>query len=311
MTGKKSSKDYKVIYREIVDTAKNNQEEVGELVIIKHGLSHKTYKNNISSSPVAKALSEKDKEVLKEMLEVVGEYEKKLIEVELPIAENLIDSYISSDSVDAKSYCEANNMDAETFERAKRLVNLYNKEKNAVLNKEQKVKDLIRRKMISEQIEKIAGLITNGIELENGEKRNFDLIDYYECTDIPPKKLYVYISAKRVLFGDLNHYDISEVKKYLFKITSNPFLQNPINIESKLSETIEFNCKKDENGKLLSGTGETVTEAERISLIEYLASKNLPLIEGTYNAGIKRIMNKTFNVNDKTNEETKKLKLEK
>ena len=167
--------------------------------------------------------------------------------------------------------------------------------------------------MISEEIEKIACLVTNGIELENGEKRNFDLIDYYECTDIPPKKLYVYISAKRVLFGDLSRFDISEVKKYLFKITSNPFLQNPINIENKLSENIEYNCKKDENGKLLPGTGETVTEEERVSLIEYLASNNIPLNEGAYSAGIKRIMNKTFDVKDKeiVNKDAKVLKLEK
>lgn len=310
----KSQKDYKTMYREIISAAKeNNEEKVGELVIIKNGLSHKSYKTNISKSPVAKTLSEKDKKVLKEMLDVVSAYEQKLIEIELPLAKNIINAYIKSDDFNSQKFCENNGLDVETFDRAKKLVSLYDKDKHALLNKEQKVKDLIRRKFISEQVEHIASLLKNGIELENGEIRNFDLIDYYECTDLSPKQLYVSISSKRLLFGDMATFDINGVKKYLFNITSNIFLENPINIENKLGEILEYDCKKDANGRLIQGTGKQVTELEKISLIEYLASKRIPLNEGAYSAGIKRIMNKTFDVQDKkiVNKDVKVLKLNK
>lgn len=293
-----SEKNYKVMYRDVINKTKSNQEEIGELVIIQNGIAYKTYKNNILTSPFTKSLSEKDKEILSETIQIVEEYENKLIEIELPIAKQLINSYIKSKSLTVKQYCEDNEMSAETFERAKRIISLYDKERYTRFNAEQKIKDLIRNKLVTEEIEQMVYLIKNGVELENGTVREFDLIDYYECTNVPPKNLSISINTKKFVPTGISSSDLLEVKKYLHKVTTNIFNFNPINVERKLNDVVKF-AEKDENGKIIEGSFRTIDESEKISLIEYLNAHKIPLIEGTYEAGIRRIRNNTFGIEEK------------
>lgn len=293
-----TEKDYKVMYREIIQKNKENQNEIGELVIIKNGISSTTFKNNVLTSPYTKSLSENDKKLLIEMIDVVEDYENKLIKMDLPIAELLINSYISSESLTVKDYCEENELTAETFERAKRLVSLYDKNKYTIFNSEQKLKDVIRRKLVSEEIEQISYLINNGVELENGEIRGFDLIDYYECTNVPPKSLYILINTKKVVLNNVNSRDLIVLKKYLSRVSSNLFNMNPINDKIKLKDVVKF-AQRDENGKIIEGSFREITEEEKLSLLEYLKTHKIPLIEGTYEAGIRRIGNNTFGIDEK------------
>ena len=324
----KYTKDYRELYRKILEIVKNcvndNEKErenfvnkIGELVIIEYGLSYKSYKNNITSSPASKTISEKKKEILKEISNVVSEYENNLIEVELPMSQKLIDFYIVSKEIDGEKYCESSNLDDEEkellssyknycktkdidnniFKRSKKIIFLYDKKRNALLNKEQTIKEKIKIKFIAEEIENIAYLLVNGIELENGETRKFDLIDYYECTNIKTTRMYSYLSSKRLMFDDMLCFDISKIKRFLNGINTNAFLNNPIDEESKINDVVKF-AEKDENGKIIENSFRIITEEEKKSLIEYLKSHEIPLIEGTYEAGIRRIRNNTFGLGE-------------
>ena len=88
------------------------------------------------------------------------------------------------------------------------------------------------------------------------------------------------------------------MKKFLNRYNNNHFVFNSINVNDKLSAINIYDCKKDENGRLIPGTGKTISENEKIALIEYLVNNKIPLIEGTYDAGIKRIKNNTFGINE-------------
>lgn len=312
-------KDYREMYRKILEIVKNGVknssserenfvDDIGELVIIEYGLSYKAYKANISNSPASKTISVKTKEILKEISDAVSEYENNLLENELPKSKNIIDLYIKSDALDAKSYCDSVDLDINEFKKAKKIISIYDKDEKALLNKEQEIKDKIRKKFIAEEVETLAYLLENDIELENGEKRKFDLIDYYEVTDVEPNTMYTYISTKRISFGDMILCDISKVKRFLNGIKTNAFLSNPIDTKRKLNDTIKF-AEKDENGKIIEGSFRTIDESEKISLIDYLNANRIPLIEGTYEAGIRRIRNNTFGLEEINKSSNKKIVL--
>ena len=293
----KSQSEYLKMYKEIIEKYKTNVNEVGEVVILKYGLTFKRYKNNVLTSSFTNALTEEDYTTLSLMIRVVEDYEKNIINVDLPLSNKLIESYISSKYLNVKDYCDSNNLSEEVFERAKNIVFLYDRDKYNILVNEQKQKDKSRNKQITEEAENIIGLIKNGVTLENGEKREFDLIDYYECTSIPPKKMPVYIN-KKIMTTDIDQFQLLYLKKFLNRYNNNPFVFNPINVNDKLSAINIYDCKKDENGRLIPGTGKTISENEKIALIEYLVNNKIPLIEGTYDAGIKRIKNNTFGINE-------------
>ena len=293
-----NEKNYIKMYKEIIEVSKSNLDEVGELVIMKYGITSETYKNSILRTNYSNILSQKDKEVLVQMIDVLNAYEENIKKVELPIAENLIDFYIASKYLTVKDFCSDHELTIETFERAKRIISLCDKYKYTRLNTEQKIKDLIRRKLVSEEIEQISYLINNGVELENGEIRAFDLIDYYECTNVPPKNLYISINTKKFVPHNINTRDLIILKKYLSRVSSNVFNTNPINVEIKLKDVVKF-AQKDENGKIIEGSFREVTEEEKLSLLEYLQTHKVPLIEGTYEAGIRRIGNNTFGIDEK------------
>ena len=301
-------KNYREMYGKILEIVKNCikdsererdnfVDKIGKLVVFEYGLSHKAYNVNITSSPAAKTISEKTKAILKEISVVVSEYENNLLETELAKSQDLIDSYIKSCELDAESYCASIGLDINDFKRAKKLVSIYDKDQHAILTKEQKLKNECKRNFLARKVEAMAYLLENGVELENGETRNFDLIDYYEITDVEPVAMYSHICTKRLpVFCD-----VSKVKRFLNSFRTNIFLSNRIDKdtdkEGKLNETIKF-AEKDENGKIIEGSYRVITREEKESLLKYLDDNNLPLTEGTYAAGIRRIKNNTFGLEE-------------
>ncbi|MBP3799357.1 MAG: hypothetical protein ILA19_00105, partial [Bacilli bacterium] len=100
-----NEKNYIKMYKEVIEVSKSNLDEVGELVIMKYGITSETYKNSILRTNYSNILSQKDKEVLVQMIEVLNAYEENIKKVELPIAENLIDFYIASKYLTVKDFC--------------------------------------------------------------------------------------------------------------------------------------------------------------------------------------------------------------
>lgn len=288
---------YKAMYDEIVKTAKDDINKVGEVVVIKYGLTAKKYSDYILSSYNTNTQSDDNYTILSQMIRVVQDFEKNIL-IELPIIEKVMDAYVKSSYLTYDDFCEANMLSKEVVLRSREIIRIYDKKKNDFINKEEKIKEMIRKQQLSEQINKVIYLLKNDISLEDGQTRNFDLIDYYKYINIEPIKLISMINGKAIK-DKLNTTDLIYLKRFLF-IQKNSTLSNyPINIVAKLSSKEEYDCLKDENGKLIPGTGKIITEEQKIALIEYLKQNKIPLIEGTYNAGIKRIKNNTFEIMEK------------
>ena len=109
--------------------------------------------------------------------------------------------------------------------------------------------------------------------------------------------MYSHICTKRLpVFCD-----VSKVKRFLNSFRTNIFLSNrsdkDTDKEGKLNETIKF-AEKDENGKIIEGSYRVITREEKESLLKYLDDNNLPLTEGNYAAGIRRIKNNTIGLEE-------------
>lgn len=137
---------------------------------------------------------------------------------------------------------------------------------------------------LKQQVKDICNKILNGIELEDGTKREFDILDYYlNCT-------IDYFEFNRVLFelNIFNPSEISKIKKFIIKLKEkNTF---DINQELKLKTTLLVNKELHE-----------VTEDEKLTVIEYLRSNNLPLYYTLYNVTLRRFINGTLSNQTKNN----------
>ena len=110
----------------------------------------------------------------------------------------LLISFIESDCYDVKEFFTDKSLLEKALEYAFILdYNLYNKFFDAI--EEKKIK--LRNQNISEG-KKILNLLNSGIILSDGSCREFDIIDYYMNTKIPPKML-VYILRK---YSDLDNF---------------------------------------------------------------------------------------------------------
>jgi hypothetical protein len=155
-----------------------------------------------------------------------------------------------------------------------------------------------------DQVKKIAELLICGISLENGKVRSFDLIDYYECTNVPPKTLDSNIRTKRALFADVDYVSLATVKNYLYSISKISFLENPVSRESKENDPFRYKPKNSENDELV-----VVPIEVKKALMDYLEKKGVPLTEGTYSAGLKRIIDGTANFELDEEPENRKVKV--
>lgn len=124
-----------------------------------------------------------------------------------------------------------------------------------------------------ERAEKIAGLIQTGIENENGEVRQFDILDYYQLVHISPKSLYdatVELLVERCSAEELNGF-------YSFAIRNND--DKRITSETIMSINHMF---------LINGKVKVVTNEEKMDVIHFLADNKIRLTNNVYSVALKR-----------------------
>lgn len=145
-------------------------------------------------------------------------------------------------------------------------------------------KEVIDKKMVIN----IINLIENGIE-ENGIKRDFDLIDFYNNTTIKIETILEYTKK--------------ELDQGKYKILKEFILENKDRLQSKPHEVkeimklnIELNCQKDKNGFPIIGTGELLTNEEKELLVEYLKKRKIPQNAKNYKLLIKKYKEGTISI---------------
>lgn len=116
-------------------------------------------------------------------------------------------------------------------------------------------------------------LIENGIQLENGHIRKFDIIDYLSRTSLRTDEYLKIIKGK-----------VSPHEYYLFKrfASSNMFI--PINTNKLYNTFQSYNVQFDKSNHIIPGTGRIIEKYEKENIINYIKTHHLPFTENVYNA---------------------------
>lgn len=190
-----------------------------------------------------------------------------------------------------KAFCSFAKIDESTFNNyvniiKKRNQELYEKYKETT---ERNIKQNFA--INASIVRKIVSMLKNGIE-ENGVKRKFDILDYYQNTKLSFNNLTtiaVRICSKQEL--NLLKRFIKDNSKYAAGVTHIE--------ETIMKEKVEVNHRLDKNGMPIPGTGEIFDDESKIKIINYLKENNIPLNMKTYTLARRRYTNGTLIIESK------------
>lgn len=190
-----------------------------------------------------------------------------------------------------KAFCSFAKIDESTFNNyvniiKKRNQELYEKYKETT---ERNIKQNFA--INASIVRKIVSMLKNGIE-ENGVKRKFDILDYYQNTKLSFNNLTtiaVRICSKQEL--NLLKRFIKDNSKYAAGVTHIE--------ETIMKEKVEVNHRLDKNGMPIPGTGEIFDDESKIKIINYLKENNIPLNMKTYTLARRRYTNGTLKIKSK------------
>lgn len=123
--------------------------------------------------------------------------------------------------------------------------------------------------------------IKYGIEIDNNASRPFEILDYYEITNITPEKLYQNI--KRSITKD----ELTAFKNFI-KTNKTSIESDNFYFRQLFNIKEEYNTLRDENGVPIPGTGRTIANEEKQMIKDYLHYLNVPLTYNTYTCAINR-----------------------
>ncbi len=222
-----------------------------------------------------------------------AEEDKIKKEIDFPFAHDTVSKFIHSSNTSIKNFCKSEHLDVKKFDKYVNLI----KEGDSELYSDYSDKIEKKRKenyaVIAKKIEEVSHYIKNGIVMETGEKRKFDIVDYYMV------QKYESHDFLKISKDVLESEDYSNLKQFFSK---NKLLekQKPFYVKGVLEEVTEVDCKKDKNGFPIQGTGRIVTEEEKLSVMDFLRRNDVPLTSRTYNVAFRRYLkNQLFNGIDK------------
>ena len=201
--------------------------------------------------------------------------------------EDIVIGFINSDETEAYLYCVKNKIDIKLFNKA--LEELANSDNERY----SKYKEFINNYWAQKRIKytNIANIVIagcrKGVE-DNNSKRDFDIIDYYSLTKIPPEEIFDFVKY------DLR---VEDYDRFLRFVSKNPIRDNLSDheIEVVLSGSHFINIKfNDENGNQ-KNFRVCVTTDQKYEALKTLSEMNIPVNETTYDAMVKRIINNDFN----------------
>lgn len=144
--------------------------------------------------------------------------------------------------------------------------------------------------------------VNRPIKLPDGKTRPYDVLDFYEER----------INNFQALWDVVSHLDPVDRKQLqYFKsfVTKNKLLKEPYYFSKNkiMEEKVVIHVAFDARGNIIEGSGHVVTEAEKLSIMDYLVQHKIPLNDITYQAAFKRFRTNTLfdNKNDhKVNRKT-------
>lgn len=125
----------------------------------------------------------------------------------------------------------------------------------------------------------IAKLIKEGIKLEDGSYREFDMIDLYLYTKLEFNQIRPAINESSLSI---------EEAKIIRDFLRNNKEYKPLIIEQELKTRTIINPERDKFGNYIEGSGRIITEEEKLSILDWLLKNNIPQDNLMYKAAFKR-----------------------
>lgn len=155
-----------------------------------------------------------------------------------------------------------------------------------------------------EIISKVIAGIENGVMMEDGNIRPFDIIDYFTLNNenlysfikradkliAPKEKRALYIFARKSLGEPMG--------KFSGKLMEATAQKNK---ESVINTKVVCNCEFDDNGKLIPYSGREITLEEKMEIISLLETFDYDFIPNLFNIAVHRIANNIPLYNDDKN----------
>lgn len=271
---------------EVIETSDTTVSSIrsllGHYVMLHHNNDEKIEQNLRTKISMYTAYLREQAQKKKEQEE--RELQEKKDKENLPKAKKCIKKFLNDTQVETKEqFCTSHNIEESEFNYfieviQRQNVELYNQYQEKVKNMKRKSFELITK-----EIKLMVHLLKNGVE-ENGIIRPFDLIDYYMITK---REVNETLKLARLI---LNPAD-TQILKLFIKKNDTGSQYNQKDIELIMKEKVEVNCKKNNNGVSIPGTGELFPEESKIKLIEFLKQNNIQVNRKTYTIAFKRYLN--------------------
>lgn len=193
----------------------------------------------------------------------------------------IIEGYMKNEMFTIERYCDSINMEVYKFHKIVNILRnvnplLIEKYDDYVKNKTAKIYGVIFSKA-----REMVPMIKNGIKLEDGSIRPFDILDYYAITSININELWNIAKSK------ISPSDYSILGKFVNK---NGF-DKKVDYEFEYNTKYWINLQYDLNGNIIPNTGREVTLEEKEGIINYLKNNFIPITNNTYHAALNRWMN--------------------
>lgn len=264
------------ILKSDIEAAKNSKifssNELNELNQIYE--SYKIIYEPIFKERIGNAISEGKNESFKK------QYEKEVESAKLLIAD------IMNSNIRVDIYLKKHSLTNGDYLRALRVLNtfnepLYEEYKNFTKSKSKQIFVSIisnGKKMVNE--------LKNGVLLENGDVRDFDIIDYYNLTTL---KLQEFLN---IIKSELTPQEIVLYRRFA---NANGRI-NTLDLQQLYNQRQVFGVEFDKNNNPIMGTGREIQKEEKENIVNYLKESKLPLTINVYNAAFKRWKNGYLNM---------------
>lgn len=226
---------------------------------------------------------------LNDKINIYADYKKlhkkeKRAEEIFPFAKDVVTQYISSSEKSISDFCHTHKIDENDFKKYLDAVEIMDPDLyDQYSDKGAKNTKASYTKLVA-IVNDLAFKIENGVTLDIGKKRAYDVVDYYSEIHTDPSTIKNV--SKKVLDND----------KYLlvarfFAKNKIGIKERPLYVKATLEGIDEIDCQRDKNGFPISGTGRLITETEKLGIIDYLRKNNVPLTDRTYGVARKRYLN--------------------
>ena len=286
-------KEHKYIHYSIALTKIESSNDLEEIkIIVKNNITYLT-KDNVERfiTIYRVTLSDKKKQELLKKTEIAKEDIKKDNAADRALGierrkENLYNSidfniFLSSDIKSKDDFCKLMDIRESDFNTLFSMLEVRDNE--LYLKIKGKIRNLQgqRYAVLINKVNSIADNIINGIELEDGSRRNFEILDYFLSTKLDFNEFID-------LYNKNRNIDIESLKAIKIFFAKNK-LTNKLNINQELDGRTIF---------MVDDKPYEVSKEEKQTVLNYLGVKDIPLYTKVYKQALRRHINGNLILDD-------------